>query len=110
MIYRVLRNLDTGHKPGDFVKDRRFNKKTVKILIRVGALAPVSAPPLRVLSGWSLRADRLGDAGIDAIKFLEMGNDEIAEKIDANPRAVAKWRADLKGQLGLGNSSARKRR
>jgi hypothetical protein len=110
MIYRVLRNLDTGHKPGDFVKGSRFKKGVLGILLHRGILAPVSAPPLRVLPGWSLRAERLGEVGIDAIKFMEMDDDEIAEKIDANPRAIAKWRADLKSQLSLGSSSAKRRR
>ena len=53
MLYRVLKALDTGHRPGDVVDGGRF--KHLARLQECGCLTPVSAPPLHVLPGWSTR-------------------------------------------------------
>jgi len=53
MLYRVLKPLDTGHQVGDVVDGRLF--KQLARLEQRGCLAPVSAPPLRVLPGWKDR-------------------------------------------------------
>lgn len=51
MLYRVLRDLETGHRAGDVVDGRRF--KHTEALLQHGVLAPVNAPPLAILPGWA---------------------------------------------------------
>lgn len=102
MIYRVLKALDTGHKPGDVVPGDLFYSDQIRqILMNKKAIAPVSAPPMEELPGWSLRAERFGRVNIDTIKFLEMDDQSLAEAIGSKPRVVAKWREELKGWLGI---------
>lgn len=106
MVYRVLRRLDTGHEPGALVSGKQFSKKTIKILVQREAIAPVSAPPLEVLPGWTLRAERFGKVGIDAIAFLEMTDQAVSKATGANVKAIKKWRQDLKRHLGIGKTPA----
>ena len=53
MLYRVLRDMTTGHRAGDVVDGGRFKHLTA--LLQHGALAPVHAPPLAMLPGWGER-------------------------------------------------------
>lgn len=101
MLYRVLRALDTGHLPGDVVSGDKFKDTSLPILVRVGALSPVSAPPLDTFPGWKLRAERFTEAGYDAIGILKTDDETLAEAIGSNIQSIQRWRAELEGYLGL---------
>lgn len=102
MIYRVLRRLDTGHRPGDVILGSLFYSDQIRqILVNKKAITPVSAPPMEELPGWKLRAERFGKVDIDIIKFLEMDDQSLAKAIESKPHVIAKWREELKGWLGI---------
>lgn len=101
MMFRVLQDLSTGHGRGSLVCGSRFNKRVRDALIKAEAIAPISAPPLDALTGWTLRAERLGAVGIDAMRFLELDDSAIAQEIGVDKRAVGKWREELHGWLGV---------
>lgn len=111
MIFRVLRRLATGPnlntyvEPGSTVRDDRFRPRIVQRLIKVGAIAPVSAPPLSVLRGWKLRSERLEEAGYGAIKFLETDDETIAKATGYHVRSITKWRKELEELLLLGGEN-----
>jgi len=107
MIYRVIQRLVTGKnqniyiEPGSTVKADRFKPGVIQKLVKVGAVAPVSAPPLHVFQGWKLRSKRFEAAGYDAIKFLETDDETIAEATGYQARSIAKWRKELEELLLL---------
>jgi hypothetical protein len=74
-----LKNLSTGEKRGDPPVDgSKF--KNLDILVKVGALARVSTPPLLELPGWTKRAEKLAGGGIITVEDL----------LDADPKKVAR--------------------
>ena len=80
MLYRVLRDLSTGHVFGDVVRGDRFKPKVLEILLAANALCPVTGPPLRLLRGWTRRAELLAPLGIEtATEFMDADVDVIRE-------------------------------
>lgn len=111
MLYRVLARLEIRNEyvePGSVDKLKELNPRVIGILLEKARIVPVQAPPLSEFLGWTLRVERLGKAGIDAIKFLEMSDGAIGKAIDADPRAIAKWRGELKRSLGIGKATRRR--
>ena len=105
MIYRVLRPLSVGSKlngivePGGTISEDRLGWRVAQILLAKGAISPISAPPLDVLPGWSLRAKRFEAAGYDALSLLEGDDETIASETSYNVRSITKWKQELKDFL-----------
>lgn len=111
MLYRVLARLEIRNEyvePGSVDKLKELSPRVIGILLEKRRIVPVQAPPLAEFPGWTLRAERLGEAGIGAIAFLEKSDESIGEAIDADPRAIAKWRCELRNLLGIGKATRRR--
>jgi len=108
MIYRVIQRLATGQglntyiEPGSTVRANRFKPGVIQKLVKVGAVAPVAAPPLHIFHGWKLRAERFEKAGYDAIRFLETDDETVAQATGYHVKSIAKWRKELEELLLLG--------
>lgn len=99
-MWRVLKPLSKGfHKvlpAGTISALEWLDDDGLERLEEVGAITRLTAPPLAKLDGWTLRSKRLRKAGIHSAEhFLELSDKEIADKIEADPRTVAKWRDEL---------------
>jgi len=111
MIYRVMQRLATGPnrnvyvEPGSPIRADRFPTRTMQILLKKQAIAPISAPPLDALRGWKLRAKRFTAAGYDAFKFLEADDRTVADATGYNVKSIAKWRKELEELLLLGGET-----
>lgn len=101
MLYRVLRDLSTGHDLGDVVKGDRFKPGVLARLLEVRAICPITGPPLRVLTGWARRAELLEPVGITtAIEFLDADPDVVRQAWGHSAlRAVNKARAEIEELL-----------
>lgn len=67
MLYRALSDLDVGIKRGELFPSHRISQKAIPILLRLGKIAEVAAPPLRDLPVWNdrqpiLKVETLADA------------------------------------------------
>lgn len=67
MLYRALTDLDVGIKRGELFPGHRVSQKAIPILLRLGKIAEVAAPPLRDLPVWNdrqpiLKVETLADA------------------------------------------------
>jgi hypothetical protein len=98
-MYRVLRPLTTGHKPGDLVSGARFQH--LDALIRVGALAEVRPPPLSELPEWTTRAETLASYGIITVTdFLEADDETLKKAFNyKTTRTIDKWREEIKNWI-----------
>jgi len=95
MIYRILQNLSDGTPRGS-LKRMSLKPETEAVLVMVGAIAPVSAPPLAVLPGWKTRARKLeGSAFTMADAFLEGDEAVLAKLMDAAPERVKAWKDEI---------------
>jgi len=101
MLYRVLRNLSTGHVLGDVVSADRFRPDAIKALLEANAICKIEGPPLRVLEGWTRRAELLEVIGIvSATQFLYADDDVIREAWGhTTTRAVRKAKAIISEML-----------
>lgn len=100
-IYRVLKPLSKGFDKvipkGTVLNINWLDADGLARLEGVGAIARVAMPPLEKLPAWSLRAKRLEKAGITGgEQFLEMDDKELAERLQADPRTIAKWKEELR--------------
>jgi hypothetical protein len=110
MIYRVLQRLSVGRslagylEPGSTVSSERLGYRVAQILEAKGAISPISAPPLDVLPGWKLRAERFAEHGYDALALLEGDDEMIANDTSYNVKSIARWKQELRDYLLLGKS------
>ena len=98
-LYRALKRLDTGHKPGQLVDGGRF--KHLDKLVAAKALAEVASPPLSEVPGWTTRAEQLKPHGVVTIAdFLEADDGTLKEAFNhKTTRSITRWREELKGWL-----------
>lgn len=97
-MYRVLRKLHFRGKVilrGVLLSGDKFTPEVYDKLQAVGAIAPVSTPPLAELPGWGRRAVRLGKIGIvTIIQLMECKEVEVGEKLHVRPDTVLEWRKE----------------
>jgi hypothetical protein len=114
MIYRVIKRLSVGTKlsgyvePGGMVTDDDLGLRVATILVKRGAISPVKAPPLDVLPGWHLRAQKFEAAGYDAITLLECDTELIARETGYQERSIEKWKRELMEYLEVKPSQVRR--
>jgi hypothetical protein len=103
-----------------------LSKDKVAILLQVGAISLVQAPPLETFSGWQGRAAKLDSLGIDTVAFITMDSRDVAyairasvrkeeedqatfdEKTDRLALAVTRWQGEIKQLLGIGGATVRR--
>lgn len=65
-------------------------------LLAIGAIAPVSSPPLAELPGWRVRAKKLSMLGITTIADLaEADTERVADHMRVKPGTVKTWKQVL---------------
>lgn len=98
-IYRVLKNLSTGHRKGDLVDGDQF--KALDILVKVRALAEAKSPPLSELPGWATRAEKLNTIGIVTIQdFLDADMEKVAKLFNHKRTSTSKkWQKEVEQYL-----------
>lgn len=88
-MYRVISNtpLSTGHKKGDLISADNFKPAVLRRLLAKNIISPVASPPLIEIPGWTKRAEKLADLGIEtAQQFLDADDSilKLALKLRSN--------------------------
>jgi len=98
-LYRVRKRLDKGGRainPGTFTRLEWLSGQNAAVLVSVGAVAEVGAPPLAVIPGWKSRSGKLEEVGIvDVVQFIEADASVICQALDRQPKTVEKYRKEL---------------
>ena len=99
-LYRVLSNLTRGQeeliKAGTVETLAWLKQKHIAVLVERGAVSEVHAPPLEVLPGWTVRAEKLAPYGIiDVGRFLETPAAQLAEWMEVKVETIELWRREL---------------
>jgi len=101
------------------------SKENRAILLQVGAISIVQAPPLSTFTHWAGRARKLDELGIDTIGFITMKPGDVAyairasldveedqetfdHKVENLTAAVFRWQGEIRQFLGI--DSARVKR
>lgn len=100
-LYRAVQNLAWGNKTvarGTVFDGARL--KAVERLVRVGAIAPVSTPPLEMVPGWQRRAKRLRPLGKTSVEeVLSMPAADLAGIFAIRPQTAERWQSELLAQF-----------
>lgn len=60
-------------------------KKGIQVLMKKGAIAPVSSPPLKILPGWERKAEVLKEAKIEDVEDLLTADlPEVAKELEVS--------------------------
>lgn len=95
-MYRVLRNLSTGHKVGDLVFRGELKDEVIEPLKRVRAISKVKAPPIKSLPSWKKRAKVLEQYGIfGADEFYETGDVVLRYIFRESPETIKNWKEEV---------------
>jgi hypothetical protein len=108
-IYRVLRGLSCGNKPGaiegvihegSLTRLEWLKPEQIDVLMEVGAVSRAATPPLVVLPGWKLRAEKMRPLGIvTAEDVIEANTEHLAKAMGVKPQTAARWQAELKAAI-----------
>ncbi len=99
MLYRLIRPVAFGEEiipAGAILPERRFSRRGLEVLTRRGTIAPVAAPPLGGLPGWTHRAKRLEPLGLtDAAQVIEASPERIAAELGVSLSLARSWQTAL---------------
>lgn len=99
-MYRILTRVDKGGPVGSLCRFEWLAEEQIGQLLVVGAIAPVTAPPLDVLPGWSRRAAMLAPLGIvNADQLLEADPETVCQPLKVKPETVKRWQEEVTRQL-----------
>lgn len=99
-IFRVRRDLSTGHERGDLIYASELDEDVVEPLMDVHAITEMHAPPLEVLPGWEDRARRLNRLGITSVSaFLGADEEELAERLDCPSETIEGWKREVEDYI-----------
>lgn len=109
-VYRALMKLDRGSKGvikcGQIVVDRNWKPGYIDRLVEVGALAPISAPPISTLPGWGDSDEVLESIGIvTADQLLEASDEAVMRALEIDSMQLAQMRADVVNWLTVPEGS-----
>lgn len=94
--YRALKDLSNGYKQHQPVPASALKAAVIPILLEKGAIAEVAGPPLYVLPGWKVRAEKLAFIGVTMVhEFLEHDVQELATTMGVRIATIEKWEAEL---------------
>jgi hypothetical protein len=94
-LYRALRNLSSGVRVGALTALPGVSAADIAKLEQVGAVARVSAPPLKVFPAWRLRATVLAEHNIhDAEQLIEADRDVLASACAVTVEEFSQWQAE----------------
>lgn len=94
-IYRALNTLSGVCQRGDLTRLTHLTPEQIAKLERVGAVAPISSPPLAVLPEWAIRAGKLAKAGIVTVEqLLEAEAESVAKTLRVKVETAKQYQAD----------------
>lgn len=119
MLYRIHERLLVNATQGVFIDGGEgvvHNLECIgadkrAVLLSIGVVSPVFAAPFsEMFPAWKIRTERLEEAHIEPIGFLEMEPEAICDAVEAatdppikwKPALVAEWQEDVKARLGIG--------
>jgi len=103
-MYRLLMNLSMPDgrilPQGSLQLLDELSDRVVRALLDAERIAPVSAPPLAALPGWTGRARILAKAGLrDPLAFLRTDVAELAVKLDRREDELRQWQREARALL-----------
>lgn len=103
--YRILERLSYGGgivERGAFHSLERCKPSALDALQKGGSISRVSAPPLAQLPGWTRRAKKLSDLGVETVtQLLATERDAIAEAMEVKPDTVRRWQDEALGWMTI---------
>jgi len=105
-VYRILKNLDAGGlgiiQKGEFRTLYWAGEGNITKLKQVGAVAEIHPPPLAILPGWQLRAEKFSKIDVlDAGQFLETNVSALAKAVNVRLKTIDKWKEEIKAFLTI---------
>lgn len=95
-LYRALTKLSGVCQRGDLTTLAHLTPEKVALLVSRGAVAPVAAPPLAALPGWTSRAGKLAKVGIeDAVQFVQGDPALLARVLHVKAETIDRYRESL---------------
>ncbi len=106
-MYRLINSLllrDNSTLPAGIIADLegeyKIKPSTIEILIKNGAIAKVSTPPLEVLPGWAYRAKRLASKGVETVEdLLKSDTEALAGELGLKPETVETYKTEARESL-----------
>lgn len=103
-MWRIHSRLDIGKGkilyPGSLSTLHWLDRKGLQRLEMKGSISKVSAPPLAILPGWILRAERLSSLGIEYVdQLIACDEKDLAEKAGLQERTILKWKDEVEQWL-----------
>lgn len=95
--YRILQRLSIkgGFVEPDTLTALHLTAEQAQTLIDVGAIAPIHAPPLAVLPGWSDRAEDLAEQGIITVTdLLDADTNALIDSLVQNRATLEAWKQE----------------
>lgn len=100
VLYRALQNLSGGVRRGELTALAHLSADKIARLERLGAIAPVAAPPLSELHGWAQRAGKLAKVGVvTAVDYLEADADVLKDALRVKLETVERYREELRALM-----------
>lgn len=104
-VYRALRNLSGVCRRGELTRLDHLNAEQIGKLAKVGAIAPISAPPLAELPGWAVRAGKLAKVEIaDAEQLIEADARVVAKALRVKVETARQYQQDVQQYLVIEQS------
>lgn len=111
MIYRVLRTLERSEhnmiSVGSVVVSSDFSEEHIQKLIDVGALSPISSPPLEALEDWSaIRYLLSGESNsiVTLSDFIETSLEELSRLTTLGKEDILEWKNKAREMLTVAES------
>ena len=95
-LYRILQNVSKGGKRGEIVSGSTWPPEHLTRLEAVGAIIPISTPPLSELPGWEERAILLEEEDVFMLdEFVEADPERLANRLSITTGEVARLKIEL---------------
>ena len=101
-LYRIAQNVSKGGLRGAIVSGSIWPLEHRKILEAVGAIVPISTPPLRELPGWEEQAILLAEENVIMLdEFIEADSERLENCLFITASEVARLKIGLLAHLKI---------
>ena len=95
-MYRVFRDLASGHKAGDILLRGDIRDESIEILLGKKLLKEVESPPIQMLPGWEERAETLKKYNITSVEeFIYTGENLLRFIFREPPELIKGWKKEI---------------
>lgn len=99
MIYRALRDIDTGKriiKAGWIFPSSHLSERNAALLLSKNKIAEANLPPLKALPRWKSQSNKLAKAGIvTAGDFIEATDAELAKALKVTEAEIHTYKSEF---------------